>query len=483
MLQRLPALPLRDNDGGAVAVIVAIMAVLLFGMAAFAVDMGIAYASKREQSVTADASALAGAQAAGTKFQELYPSGAACTTAVATSLTNAATDAATAVYNAQRPNSSADPDVTVQCDGADAIDVVVESTATFDTVFGQLFNVKELKPAAAATARVSGAKAYGGLRPFAVCDDDIVRGDQTLTQQSLYLNSVVQTKSGDWGYALDTAMTEPVVGNVRLSADNTQMAVSGSEFGGKKFTSLKDVAGGYTVEMQQITDPSKWGRWSVVQSASNSSWYLLDLTLESDAADLPSKGSGVTLKFTENKKPGVTCGPLGSGNWGIVDFDGGSNPNTEIALWTEFGYNAAVQIPDPAMPGNPGVDTSAPVKNALDSIIGDVVLLPAASKWNEGGGNPASFVMESVIAVQICGYQDGKKSPVVKNSDGTAPGCWDDALADPALNPDPAVAEADFKLQWQWRPFAASYLPGGSVVECKLSDTTKVCLPAIRLYR
>lgn len=470
---------LRQDDDGAIAIIVAILAVVLIGMAAFAVDLGIAYASKRELSVTSDAAALAGAQAAGTKFQELYPTGIACDSAVAAALSGAATTAATEVYNAQLPKGSTGaPAVTVQCDGIDAIDVVVNSSATHSTVFGGVFDVQTLAPAAAATARVSGSEAFGGLRPFAVCDDSVVRGDQTLTQQSLYLNSIVQSDSGNWSYVLDTTMAEPAKGNVRLSADNTQMALSDYEFGvNKPSNALNKIAAGYTVEMQQVTDPGKWGRWKVVQSSSQSGWYLLTLQLETSATDLPSKGSSVSLTFTEAKKPGVTCGPLGSGNWGIVDFDGGSNTNGDIARWTEFGYTQPVQIPDAAMPGDPGVDTSAPVKNALDSIIGDTVLLPVAKSWNEGGGNTASFHMSTVIAVKICGYQDGKKAAVKGD-------CWSDALADPALNPDPAVADADFKLQWQWRPFAASYFPGGTgATECKLSDTTAKCLPAIRLYR
>ena len=92
MTKQLFSSGLHDDDG-AVAVIVAILAVVLFGMAAFAVDMGIAYASKRELSVTSDAAALAGAQAAGTKLQELYPTGTSCDAAVATNLTSAATTA------------------------------------------------------------------------------------------------------------------------------------------------------------------------------------------------------------------------------------------------------------------------------------------------------------------------------------------------------------------------------------------------------
>ncbi|HSN05775.1 MAG TPA: pilus assembly protein TadG-related protein, partial [Candidatus Angelobacter sp.] len=50
----------RDRgDRGAVAILVAIMAVLLVGMAAFAVDFGMAYANKTSLQKAADAAALA----------------------------------------------------------------------------------------------------------------------------------------------------------------------------------------------------------------------------------------------------------------------------------------------------------------------------------------------------------------------------------------------------------------------------------------
>jgi Flp pilus assembly protein TadG len=346
-----------NDDRGAVAVMSALLMVALLGVAAFAVDMGIAYASKRELSVTADAAALAGAQAAGIQLQTLYPSGTSCTNAVAGQLLSSATGAASDVYDEQRPQNSAAASVTVACDGPDAIDVRVVAEATHDTVFGVVLGVDQLNPGSQSTARISGSRAYSGLRPFAVCDDNLVRGDQTQTQRSQYA-----------------------------------------------------------------------------------------------------------------KKDLVSCGPLPPGNWGLVDFDGGGNSNADLADWTRYGYNGPVTVPNPALPGDPGIDTSAPVKSALDSIVGDVVLLPVAQAWNPGSGNNATFNMPSLTAVKICGYQDGTKSPVKGD-------CWSDALAAEA----PVQEAGVLQLQWQWRPWSASYLPGGSAGDCSLSNPN--CIPAVRLYR
>ena len=53
------------SESGAVAVMVALWAVILIGMAAIAVDLGNAYAVKRKLSVAADAAALASARDVG----------------------------------------------------------------------------------------------------------------------------------------------------------------------------------------------------------------------------------------------------------------------------------------------------------------------------------------------------------------------------------------------------------------------------------
>ncbi len=52
----------RTEESGAIAIISALLAVVIFGMAAFVVDFGIAYNSKRQLQTAADAGALAAAQ-------------------------------------------------------------------------------------------------------------------------------------------------------------------------------------------------------------------------------------------------------------------------------------------------------------------------------------------------------------------------------------------------------------------------------------
>ena len=49
----------RRDERGAVAIITALLAVLLLGISAFTVDMGMAYVTKRQLSSASDAAALA----------------------------------------------------------------------------------------------------------------------------------------------------------------------------------------------------------------------------------------------------------------------------------------------------------------------------------------------------------------------------------------------------------------------------------------
>lgn len=353
----------QSEDQGAVAIIVALLLVVLLGFGAFAVDMGYAYAVKREQSVTADAAALAGAQAAAIEFREQHPSaGIDCTPSTAGEVSSAATTAAVSTYNANAPQGSAGtPTVSVTCEDGN-FNVTVRGESSLPTFLGGLLGQSELHPVAEATAQVAGAPGYSGLRPYAICLDDLAKGANNATVQS--------------------------------------------EFGEDKKHTIKEC----------------------------------------------------------NKNP--------AGNWGLADFDGGSNQNGDIADWTEHGYPDAVGFPS-NLPGDPGADfNSQGVREALTSIVGETVLLPVATQWNESGGNNAWFTAVGAISVKVCGYA------IVGKSTETDP-CWNDALYQDVLTNRPWV---DLVIQWRSDTSPVSYDPGtagGS--NCSLSD--QYCVPTIRLWQ
>lgn len=343
--------------------LVALMMVALLGIGAFAVDLGLSYAVKRQLSATADASALAGAQAAALEYGRLYPAGGGCTSTVVGEVAAVAGTAVAQTYAANAPQGSAGtPAPTITCDGA-SINVRVDTASNLNSLLGGVLGVTNLNPRESATAQVSGSPAYGGMRPFAVCIDD-------------YPDSLT-----------DAATTNQTI-------------------------------------------------------------------------------------FAQMPKLMVSCNGNPPGNWGIVDFDGGSNPTADIENWTEFGYPGAVRIPSPPLiSGDPGANVN-PVADELDSIVGKTVLLPVASQWTDTGGNTGQFTTVGALGAQICGW--GQKGSIGLTDSAMADSCWSDTKW--AEAPD----KATLVLQWRYTSYVSSYVTTGTGdAACSLAQ--QGCLAAIRL--
>lgn len=342
---------------------VALMMVALLGVGALAVDLGLSYAVKRQLSATADAAALAGAQAAGREYSRLHPQGGGCTAAVVGEVTAVVNAAVAQTYVANAPQgSTGTPTPAITCSGSN-INVQVDTSSDLDTILGRVLSVTTMSPDASATAQVSGSPAYGGLRPFAVCIDD-------------YPDSFA-----------DAAVTNQTI-------------------------------------------------------------------------------------FAQAPKLMVTCNGNPPGSWGVVDFDGGSNPTGDIEDWTENGYPGPVKIPSPPLlPGDPGANIN-PISDELDSIVGKTVLLPVASKWEETGGNNAAFTAVGVLSARICGW--GQKGKVGMTDSAMADSCWS------APTWDAAPDKAKLVLQWRYTDYVSSYIStGNGSAACPLSQ--QGCLPATRL--
>ena len=169
-------------------VLVALMMIALLGIGALAVDLGLGFAVKRQLSATADAAALAGAQAAGREYSRLHPEGGGCTAAVVNEVTAVVNAAVAQTHAANAPQGSAGtPTPVISCAGS-SIDVRVDTSSSLNSLFGRVLGVTTLSPGASATAQVSGSPAYGGLRPFAVCIDDYPDSfmDAAVTNQTIF---------------------------------------------------------------------------------------------------------------------------------------------------------------------------------------------------------------------------------------------------------------------------------------------------------
>jgi hypothetical protein len=195
------------RDEGAVAVIVAICTLLFVVLAAFAVDIGNAYAQSRQLSVAADAAALAAAA----KVGEALPLGVDCAAALAatpsaqTIAQQVANDVNAASNKANGAGATEPVDlVSVGCADAKTIEVTVKNSRSVQTGLAGVIGIDRLLPNADATARYARYSTAGGLRPWAICDDTVERAqnDESRTFGTgidRQIGPCGSTANGNWG--------------------------------------------------------------------------------------------------------------------------------------------------------------------------------------------------------------------------------------------------------------------------------------------
>jgi len=95
------------------------------------------------------------------------------------------------------------------------------------------------------------------------------------------------------------------------------------------------------------------------------------------------------------------CGGPAPGNWGLIDFDGGSNSNNDTKEWVEFGYPGVVTAPGWYY-GDPGAfSNSLP----MSTIVGEIIQLPVFDSFNGQGGANAQFYIVGFVSVYVAGYK------------------------------------------------------------------------------
>lgn len=156
--------PRRSDENGAVAILVGVMVMILCVLSAFAVDLGMAFNSKRQLQVAADSGALAAAA-----VYASAPDASACEQTFIDDHFTAAEDAAQDYRDRNRIDAS-DLQFDVTCvDGE--LEVTYQVEGETDTVFGALAGAGEsiaTDRSAAAVMDVSPSSG-SGLRPLAIC--------------------------------------------------------------------------------------------------------------------------------------------------------------------------------------------------------------------------------------------------------------------------------------------------------------------------
>ncbi len=128
------------------------------------------------------------------------------------------------------------------------------------------------------------------------------------------------------------------------------------------------------------------------------------------------------------------CGNDAAGNWGLVDFNGGSNSTSETSSWVANGYPGLVSAPA-WYPGDPGAFSNT---LPIGSLVGQEIHLPVFDDVNDSGGSNVQFHLEGFVSLTILGYKSngpeaGRYLEIRFNS-GVASGvCCDNGATDTGL--------------------------------------------------
>lgn len=109
----------------------------------------------------------------------------------------------------------------------------------------------------------------------------------------------------------------------------------------------------------------------------------------------------------------LDCGNAAPGNWGWVDFDGGSNSNGDLRQWLEFGWNQPVAVGDCDASGTPGTrcagdpgSSGGSVASVLDTLVASgqpfpIIIFDSVA----GNGSNVSYNVTAFIGVILRGYK------------------------------------------------------------------------------
>jgi hypothetical protein len=111
----------------------------------------------------------------------------------------------------------------------------------------------------------------------------------------------------------------------------------------------------------------------------------------------------VKVSYGKSSNRTGDCGEA-DGNWGVLDFDGGSNGMDDTWEWTENGYREVVHIGD-EVAGDPGAFSQG-VSTGLDALIagGGLMSIPLFDSVTDDG-NSASFHIYGFISAEVVGYR------------------------------------------------------------------------------
>ena len=160
------------------------------------------------------------------------------------------------------------------------------------------------------------------------------------------------------------------------------------------------------------------------------------------------------------------CGGA-SGNWGLLDFNGGANSTGEFADWIVNGYNGPITSAPPVLiPGNPGAPGPGALETEMSSILDEEITIPVYDLLS-GSGNNAQFRVVGFLSAKICAWKFNNKGAPALLGVGA---CFVSAAV-----PDP-VPQNYLQVRYN------AYVPIGEVsVVCTIGNV--VCDLGTRLFK
>jgi hypothetical protein len=116
----------------------------------------------------------------------------------------------------------------------------------------------------------------------------------------------------------------------------------------------------------------------------------------------PTGDSG-TIRILYTKDHPDACGETAPGNWGMLDFNGGENSNSETKEWVANGYPQTVPLSPPSIPGDTG-GFSPSIDTEMGGLLGDQFALPIFDAVT-GTGSNATFDIVAFVWVKLIGYR------------------------------------------------------------------------------
>lgn len=162
----------RREERGATAIFVAVLAVVLVGIASFTLDFGQAYVSKRQLQTATDAAALAASQVFATHAGTCKDFSDPSDPKYDPSLTQSAQNTADDVLHANLPTANASA-ISLACDGAGRLVVGYTSTAKTPVTLGAVYGQKSISFGTHSEATLGVAPGATGVRPYAFCSRDL----------------------------------------------------------------------------------------------------------------------------------------------------------------------------------------------------------------------------------------------------------------------------------------------------------------------